>query len=419
MGSLALNSLLSGPQLTTMEAIKLLLVFVSIFETQGLFQFWRPKREMKELDNCGKRYVGKKSNKDKRDCLWDCEWIKNPLYSGDTQRDFIPLSQYSNLDALPEDVLLYYQHIGNEIAQTDIKTKKSTAGLAYVISTPMIPKNLNCIRDCFRYKTRASQMCSKLGKYSFGSLNSPTYLSLCYATVNFLESGRKERVVRSRHTRAAENFTPAPRDPECSDEGSECVAESECCTDLKCFDAGDSTKRCQQCIADGGDCSTENGVCCSSGFTCEVPQLTRGPFVCTNTVTTTTTTTTAAPECSNEGSECEAESECCTDLKCFDAGDSTNRCQKCIADGGDCSTENGVCCSSGFTCEAPQLTRGPFVCTNTATTTTTTTTAAPQCTNDGGTCLEDSDCCSDSKCFEAGDSTKRCQQCIADGGDCS
>ena len=135
-------------------------------------------------------------------------------------------------------------------------------------------------------------MCSKLGKYSFGSLNSPTYLSLCYATVNFLESGRKERVVRSRQTRAAENFRPAPRDPECSDEGSECEAESECCTDLKCFDAGDSTNRCQQCIADGGDCSTENGVCCSSGFTCEVPQLTRGPFVCTNTATTTTTTTT-------------------------------------------------------------------------------------------------------------------------------
>ena len=43
------------------------------------------------------------------------KWIKNPLYSGDTQRDFIPLSQYSNLDALPEDVLLYYQHIGNGI----------------------------------------------------------------------------------------------------------------------------------------------------------------------------------------------------------------------------------------------------------------------------------------------------------------
>ena len=49
------------------------LILTSRLYFQGLFQFWRPKREMKELDNCGKRYVGKKSNKDKRDCLWDCE----------------------------------------------------------------------------------------------------------------------------------------------------------------------------------------------------------------------------------------------------------------------------------------------------------------------------------------------------------
>jgi len=40
---------------------------------------------MKELPDCGIRHEGWRFNATNKYCLWDCEWIMNPLYKFDTE----------------------------------------------------------------------------------------------------------------------------------------------------------------------------------------------------------------------------------------------------------------------------------------------------------------------------------------------
>jgi len=122
---------------------------------------------MKELPDCGIRHEGWRFNATNKYCLWDCEWIMNPLYKFDTEFEnespnypsaSIPLKTVT-YDIPDEDQILLISQIYRQADNTAIQSDWTDDGLEmsnykdehiyYRITTPMIPKDLTCLLDCF------------------------------------------------------------------------------------------------------------------------------------------------------------------------------------------------------------------------------------------------------------------------------
>ena len=91
---------------------KYALVFVKICALTACvyFQAFGFRRELKEVEDCGKRPPKIIEGANFNECLWDCDWRHNPFYSPETVLPFRP---------------------------SDQKT---------LVSTLMVPKDLSCLR---------------------------------------------------------------------------------------------------------------------------------------------------------------------------------------------------------------------------------------------------------------------------------
>jgi len=108
------------------------------------------RRQMRELTDCGKRYVGLNNRREiyLSHCLRDCEWVTNPRFEGGKKNvlNFTDADFDSDIEdeIIPSSLFEYFKAAGLRFPPYNT----GDVLVQVILSSPKIPENLICIRDC-------------------------------------------------------------------------------------------------------------------------------------------------------------------------------------------------------------------------------------------------------------------------------
>jgi len=125
--------------------------------TQSIIDMFVPELPIiKEIENCGKRYRRnpRKPNPDYMDenhpdrknyaeCFWNCEWQENPKYNY-KNTTYQEINYTTIKEYLPDKYIDYLEE-----TLTDPEPYIDGLVVGNVRTLPMVPKDVNCIKDCY------------------------------------------------------------------------------------------------------------------------------------------------------------------------------------------------------------------------------------------------------------------------------
>merc|ERR1711874_276203 len=150
------------------------------FFLQNLIDFFKPRSVLKDFPDCGKRYERNATEPKYGECLWDCEWIANPLYTrGDPQ--YFTL----NIPGGLADIRQYLpSYVIARILSYDIPYLGYTIpeAIDIFVTMPMIPRDFNCLSDCFVHPAFLDCRTAWLEQLALGNNNKFTFYN-CFAFI--------------------------------------------------------------------------------------------------------------------------------------------------------------------------------------------------------------------------------------------
>jgi len=98
---------------------------------------------MKELPDCGKRYIRPEGYSKLGECFWNCEWRPNPLYQNIPNTLTITTNIPTATALLPNSWVSFISTVFG------FSTYPDNTILYSLITLPMIPVDTKCLRDCY------------------------------------------------------------------------------------------------------------------------------------------------------------------------------------------------------------------------------------------------------------------------------
>jgi len=174
---------LTSPDMETRVLLTIILLYFHTSEAfflQNLLELFKPKNVLKDFPDCGKRYERTQLEPKYGECMWDCEWVPNPLYTRGNPRFFtlnIPggladISQYLPSYIFSRLISYLIPYFGYIIPEA----------IDIFVTMPMVPRDFGCLSDCFIHGAFLDCATAVLEQQNLGNNNRYTFYN-CYAFI--------------------------------------------------------------------------------------------------------------------------------------------------------------------------------------------------------------------------------------------